>query len=370
MDDSESNIIIDNVLESMSDGLIVILPDGTIPVVNEAALNILGHRREEYANAGWGEIFLSSGDNLEFNQVLIDVIYDRKLNYYKETLYVTPQGQIKHLGITTSYLRDLSSRNQHIGIVLLIKDVTELVELRREEQAYAEELRLLDKERIENLNQIAMSVAHEIRNPAASIGGFANLMLRKLPPDGPYRAYLENILAGSKRLEQIVRLVGEYAEISKPRPTLILLEDLVKASVLELYGWPEIGSKIALVVMVDEGAEVYADQQLMLRVLGILFQNAWEAMPQGGTITIEGKRIDKKSTLSVTDTGVGIKQGDIPFIFNPFFSTRPLSVGMGLTIARKIIFDHKGSINLESRPNQGTSVIITLPATPPVSDQE
>jgi PAS domain S-box-containing protein len=352
-------VIVQNILESMPIGLIVIDPQGEIIATNAAVARSLGYAQEELRNKMWAELFFEREENEAFNQILVDVIMSRKINLHQKVPYVKPNGQQLQLSITSSFLRD---RQETIGIVMLIDDITELHRLHESEKKALEERTRLQQERVQSLNHFAMSVAHQIRNPLVSMGGFADRMLKNMDHRQPFMAYLESILSGIKRLEAIVLAVEDYTSISHRERTPTSLEEIVdqvrsdldmKASALK----KRINWTIQL-----QGKDVSLDYNRFVQALSALLLNALESFTsEEGSIEILAQKEDGPLMLEIIDSGAGIKEENQPFIFDPFFTTKAVGVGMGLCKAQRIIADEHGTIHIESKPDRGTKVNIMIP---------
>jgi len=352
-------VIVHNILEGMSIGLIVVDSRGQVVATNAAAATSLGYTREELTSKGWAELFLEMEENEAFNQVLVDVVMNKSMNLHQKVPYVKPNGEKLQLSITSSFIRDAQ---ETVGIVMLIDDITELEQLHEKEKKALEERNRLQQERVESLNLFAMSVAHQIRNPLVSMGGFANRMLKNTDPQQQHAAYLESILSGLKRLQAIVKAVEDYSSIAHLERTPVLLDEIIdqvrsdvdtRASGLN----KRIDWSIRLSVK-----NVVLDGRRFAQALTELLLNALESFGgEGGRIEIGSEEKDRLLHLEIKDSGSGIKEEDKPFIFDPFFTTKAVGVGMGLCKAQRIVAEHQGRIHIESEAGIGTRVSIILP---------
>ena len=142
--------------------------------------------------------------------MIVDVIWDKRLNLRRTVPYVRADGEVLQLSITSSFI---CADRKMVGIVVLLNDVTEIHALHLQEKTILEEKHRLQKERTESLNKLAMAVAHQLRNPTTAIGGFAAIMLKKAEPDTTASRYLHNIVSSTRRLEDVVRSVHDYASL-------------------------------------------------------------------------------------------------------------------------------------------------------------
>ena len=154
-------------MESIPVGLLVINPDGEIVTSNQSASVILGYPCCMFEGKGWGDLFLEDLRNLAFNQVILDVIQEKKVNLHRRVSYVQPGGETLQLSIRGSFLREDGGI---AGIVLILHDVSELTRLHDREKRVLREKHRLERERAEGLTRLALAIAHQIRNPIMSIG--------------------------------------------------------------------------------------------------------------------------------------------------------------------------------------------------------
>jgi signal transduction histidine kinase len=244
-------------------------------------------------------------------------------------------------------------------------------ELRAHKQA-AEELRhardmLLQTERLAALGEIAASLAHEIRNPLVTIGGFARRLRNKLGDDDSAGKYAGIIASEVKRLEEFLEEVLLFGKDRQPNLQPVAVNELL-SSVTQLLSDSFAESDISLVrdLAVDLPA-VPADSNQMRQVLINLFTNAMEAMPGGGDIFVTSrfqKQPNQAVVLTVTDTGGGVEPEVLGNIFNPFYTTKSGGHGLGLALTQRIVTAHSGSLSVRNLPGQGLSFQVTLPLQP------
>jgi len=221
--------------------------------------------------------------------------------------------------------------------------------------------RLLRAERLSAVGEMAARVAHEIRNPLVAIGGFARLLLRDAPPEGDMRENLQVIASEVRRLEQILRDVLDY---SNPMPLRVAACDLAKIvhEAFELLRWEMDDAHIRASLDAEAGIpEVQVDRNQVFQALINVLNNAIHAMPHGGDLTVRVRRRPGWAEVQVADSGVGIDPDVLPKVFEPFFTTRSTGSGLGLTIARHIVQEHRGEIAVESVAGSGTTFTFRLP---------
>jgi len=224
--------------------------------------------------------------------------------------------------------------------------------------------RLLRAERLAALGQLSQGVAHEVRNPVMTIGGFARRLLKTLPADDPAAQYARIILQETGRLEKMVSDVDSYTRMPEPVFKEWPLSELVHAAVAL---WQEEGPREEVRITMElppDDPVLHADREQIAHALLNLMRNASDAMPEGGEISIrcgwEGPRL----SVRVRDTGTGIATEDLPRVFDPFFTSKTRGSGLGLTTVNRIVSDHGGEVKVSSQLGQGTEVKLLLDPRP------
>jgi signal transduction histidine kinase len=223
--------------------------------------------------------------------------------------------------------------------------------------------RMLESDRLAALSSLASGMAHEIRNPLVSIGGFARRIAKLVEENSPLRGYVEVIQEEVNRLEKLLREIldftGENLSYYGDHDLLKLIEDTLVLVQRDLEA-----SKIEVVKEFAPLPRLHCDDRQMKQVFYNLFMNACQAMPRGGTLTIRTYSVEKEDGLyeavAITDTGGGIPMEVLHNIFNPFFSTKDYGTGLGLAIAQRIVSRHYGQIEINNEMGQGVTFIVTL----------
>lgn len=221
--------------------------------------------------------------------------------------------------------------------------------------------RLLRSERLAALGGLSQGVAHEVRNPVMSIGGFAQRLRKRFAPGDPGAKYVDIILKETARLQKMVEDVDRFTRMPEPVLRDIKLSTLVRGVLGiwdEEHGTEEIKMETRLV---PEDPTVRIDRDQMTRALIHLLCNAKEAMPEGGTLSLLTRWEGRTLVISVKDTGTGIAPEDLDRIFDPFFTSKTQGSGLGLTTVNRIVGDHGGEVKVSSAPGAGTEVEIFLP---------
>lgn len=359
------------IIDSMSDGVMVIDQDGHIAVVNPALCGILGCQADQMLGKSWAELFFDQrAENDAFNDVVLDVIQNRVCHFNRQVAYHPPgQAGARELIVTTDLLLTRPSQREFYGVLVAFKDVTEITALHRQTQELLEQGRRLYQEKLEGLGRLALAVAHEIRNPVMSIGGLSKRLLDRCQDQEQNAAYLERIMAGSRRLELIVQQVQSYAKLPAPKPAPLELDPWLRGLA---PAWAERARERGMLLKLPEQPPQPAiwargEAKLLARLLEMLVDNALEAMGPGGVLSLGLARLEdpSRALISLADTGKGIDPGDMPYIFDPFFSTKPDRVGMSLATARRIAQEQGGELWAASQPGQGATFSLTLPLAEP-----
>ena len=225
--------------------------------------------------------------------------------------------------------------------------------------------RMLESDRLAALSSLASGMAHEIRNPLVSIGGFARRIAKLVEKDSPLRGYVEVIQEEVSRLEKLLREIldftGENLSYFGDHNLDQLIEDTLPLIQRDLEA-----CNIKVVKDLHPVPRIHCDDRQIKQVFYNLFQNARQAMHEtGGTLTIRTFRQEREDGLyaaaAVSDTGGGIPLDVLHNIFNPFFSTKDLGTGLGLSIAQRIIARHYGHIEVKNELGRGVTFIVTLP---------
>lgn len=354
-----SPLIVQSIIESMPLGVMVIDPNGHITVANTALAEILGHSREEMLQQGWGQLFIDTERNIEFNQVFIDVIWKETVNLQRTVPYQRPDSEMRTLTMTTSYL---ATEGDMQGIVLLVQDVTLREQMRERERKMLQAMNQLQVERSEGLNKLALSVAHQIRNPMMTIGGFAGLLRKNAGIPQKDLEYVDIIREEVQKLEGVVIAVVEYASITSADKHSLTVSDLLHLALSKLEKHPLMQKKTPEVSIHCPVCSMQGDLDMLARALEELGANALEAS-HGDTPTLILRVRQEENTvrIQVQDQGDGIKKEFMPYIFDPFFTTRADKVGMGLCLAKRIALEHQGGLVLHSEEGNGATAELSVP---------
>jgi two-component system NtrC family sensor kinase len=357
-----------NLIESSIDAIIGCDPQGKIIIFNKAAEAVLGYRKETVLGKLTIDHFFPPGKYDELKEKLYSSDYggQNRLTLY-ETSIVAISGQLIPAQFSGAVLHE---GGEEIGSVAFFRD---LREIRRLEQQFADQARLLHQDKMISLGRLAASVVHEINNPLAGVLNYARLML-KILKRGPvteeyqerFANYLNLMENETDRCSKIVSNLLAFSRKSELDFTDVPINELVEKCLMLS------GHKLKLANITTERQlqeklpRVKGDyNQLQQCVINLIF-NAIDAMPEGGKLIVgtSYSPSDRNLTIRVTDTGSGIDKNDIPRIFEPFFTTKSegQGLGLGLSMVEGIVERHKGSIGVTSEVGKGTTFTVKLPA--------
>jgi PAS domain S-box-containing protein len=234
-------------------------------------------------------------------------------------------------------------------------------------------LKKLERERLEierwaSLGKMVEEIAHQIRNPIASIGGYAKRIQKVLSTSKGGKSYLNRILRETTRLETLIQRVEEYVLLPRPIFQRVRIQEVAETA-LRAFSKEARERKISLSLKTEAlrgNGILFIDKGLVVKTLSHILENSMEAFSgspartklRAVTLALLG---DAESVgISISDRGEGIPKKNLQRIFEPFFSSRPDRVGLGLTIAKKMVEENMGSIQVESRLKRGTTVTITF----------
>ncbi len=213
-------------------------------------------------------------------------------------------------------------------------------------------------EKMVALSTMMEGVAHEIRNPLTVIGGFAKKLLSMTDKDDPRYFFVEAIVKEVERLERMLRDIYEFKTMSINKDKMIYINEVVKSVIYNLSKEIEKKGIIFKTSFNSLDVKILADSKYLPIAFENIIKNAIEAVGNNGVIEIETKKKEDVFIVSIVDNGCGIKSEELKYIFDPFYTSKMEGTGLGLTTAMKIIKEHNGTIAVESKKNEGTSVMV------------
>ncbi len=345
--------LLETILQSIREGLVVVDGDGTVSYANEAVGRLLGGDVEQMAGRNLQEALptldwegLMGLDPEAWTQMVnreIEVTYPdhRFLEFYVVPLQVV-QG----------------AEEGTEGALIFLRDVTS--ERARQEST-------VESKRLEAITLLAAGVAHEIGNPLNSLNIHLQIMERELVDiqdqdlQDSLRELVEVSSSEIKRLDQIIHSFLRALRPSQPQREDVevceLLEETLRGMRREIEDrgiWVE-------TEFPDEKPTLQLDKGQMHQAFYNILRNGVQAMTQGGIMTVRVDVSEPAVAIAFTDTGTGIDAEDLGAVFDPYHTTKEEGTGLGLMIVQRILQDHGGQIELETRPGQGTTVTLLLP---------
>jgi PAS domain S-box-containing protein len=356
-----------NLIESSMDGILGFDENKRAIIFNKSMQKMLGYDAQEVLHKMTFSDFFSPGDKLTFDVELEDERYGgkNKLLLYETTLK-RKSGRKVPVQVSATSLFDRGKVN---GLVCFFRDLREIRKLEREMEDQA---RILHQDKMMSLGRLAASVVHEINNPLAGILNYIRLMIRILGEEQLNEArakkflnYLNLVENETDRCSRIVAGLLNFSRVSPPAFGEVRIEELLDRCILLSRHKLEL-SHIGLESNVQANIPVVEGDfnQLQQCIINLIF-NAIDAMPEGGTLTLEGHHDSGTGSVMVTikDTGQGIAADDLPYIFEPFFTTKSQAygVGLGLSTVYGIMERHNGSVDVNSKPGEGAVFTLKLP---------
>ncbi len=395
-----------NLIDGFPEGVVIFNTDGLAYASNVRARQIMGCSAETLNGARWDELFKDLEDLQSFREYMESAIAAQRAlakGVSRDSLEVLCHcgGAPRHLSLTTSLLEEY---DKVFGILLSMTDVSHIYAMHAREREFLEEKHALERERNESLAQLSDAVAHQLRNPAMTIAGFARILLRKADAGSTQQEFLEGILESSQRLEFIVQAVSSYNAIRAAKPRRVEFGEIVACAwEYAVAKGPEAWR--ACPIILDKAASelvLWVDYDLACSLFAEVFANALEAMlpvaddqeqaeapsaqasstngepPDAGdadadalppraarrpALRLEATPHGEEVALRVRDHGPGVGAAILSYVFDPFFTTKPVGVGMGLTRAHRMASELGGELTLANAPEGGCVVTLTLPGS-------
>lgn len=257
------------------------------------------------------------------------------------------------------HLLDLISLQ--IVMSLKIAELTRFRELAGDELKEAQG-RLLNAEKLVALGDMAATIAHEIRNPLISIGGFALRLKKKIGPDSPGIPYVDRMLHEIGRIEKVMNGMVRFLKDSSVELRPDDINDILNEA-LRIFEEEFRSHGITVIKdLYESRLPVLADREQLKIAFDNLIANAIQSMEKGGTLTFHTEKSGNTVLAKVSDTGGGIDPKILGFIFNPFFTTKKQGTGLGLPITNSIVLMHKGALEVENKEGVGVTFSVKLPS--------
>jgi two-component system sensor histidine kinase PilS (NtrC family) len=347
----------DNIIDSINSGLLTTDADGRVTFANRAAEEITGVPVAALAGRTIQEL-LKQDDS--FAGRIRSALEQRRRHRF-EIDWRDPASRDLFLGFTVSVLKERDGRP--LGMIFIFQDLTEI-------RVLEEEVGL--KKRMAALGEMAAGMAHELRNPMASISGSVQVLQRDLRPSGEAGELMSIVVKESKRLDGIIRDFLLFAKPGRFHEEEADLGAMLRETVSLLENSDERRRDHRVLVEVAPGkVTARIDVNRMKQVFWNLAKNALRAMPEGGTLTAAARpEASGGAVVLFTDTGVGMSEAEVAANFQPFHGSFRGGTGLGLAIVYRIVQEHGGRIQVRSRHGSGTEIAIHLPRRAPAQAAE
>ena len=347
---ADLQVVHDDVIQSMSSGLLTTDLSGRITSVNRAGGIVLGRREAELLREQVWSAGIMDLDDWESRTA-----HAQEHGQVRDELDFQRHGQSIPLGFTLTLLTDAGG--ERTGFLLVFQDLSDLRRLQ-------EELRI--KDRMAAVGELAAGIAHEIGNPLASISGSVQMLAGRSEGDEQSQKLMGILLRESQRLDRTIKSFLKFAR-PKDRSSVHfdvarLLQDQVE--LLRNSGELHPGHRLKLELS-PASVSLVADPDQISQIFWNLVRNALKAMPNGGILRLSGKLDNSVYRFQVGDTGRGMSRDQRTKIFQPFKSFFEGGTGIGMAIVYRIVQEHGGRLLVESEPSQGTIITVELPIGEP-----
>jgi PAS domain S-box-containing protein len=328
------------------------------------------HSKILYSNRHTERLFGYSREEIEGERIRILFLEEDLTYFLPNIIYLTlykngfeGEALLRQKNGTKIFIHVYTTTFKEEGEVFISFSFQEIQRLKKLERER------LEMERWASLGMMVEEIAHQIRNPVVAIGGYTQRLLKTFSPSPKGKSYLHQILQETKRLETMIQRTEEYVLIPKPTFQKEKIEEVVEA-VLQRFS--EEASERGISINLETGAlegegDFFMDKDLLAKALYYILENSVEAVTQipmgkkGRIVKVSLFGDGENIGVSISDRGEGIPKKKLDRIFEPFFSTRPNRVGLGLTFAKRVVEEQGGSLRVESRSKKGTTITLTFP---------
>jgi two-component system sensor histidine kinase PilS (NtrC family) len=339
-----------HVIDSLPSGLITTDPSDRVLTFNRAAEQITGVSFQAAVGRPIGEVLQLP---VAVKEAIQHGLRETGMRRHEFWFRPTDGRRDVEVGMSATHLETPGGR---AGFLFTFQDVTNIKKLERDAAI---------QQRLAAVGEMAAGIAHEIRNPLASMSGSIQILRQELPLSAEQEQLMDIVLRESERLNTTIRSFLAYA---RPQRFEIARFDVRRAlndTTLLLRNSAEVGEGHEIVLDVPQGELWYeADEGQIKQIIWNLATNGLRAMPDGGRLRLSGA-VDLASegvVLTVQDAGIGIPAEELDSLFQPFHGSFSKGSGLGLAIVHRIVADYHGEIQVSSQPGAGTSVSVRLPA--------
>ncbi len=345
-----------SIVESVSAGIMTIDLQGRVKSFNSAAEEITGLMFSQIKDRHIDKIFID----------ISDVIYrktegdrrgkgsdDGKRNRF-EAVIPLKDGKQMVLGFSFSPL--INRNGKEIGEILIFQDLTHIKEMEGEVER---------SKRLAMIGEMSAVLAHELRNPLASISGSIQLLKKDLKLTGTDERLMDIVLRGKDHLENLARDFLLLARPSMDKRSVMNVKEIIDDLIESIRFGHDWNDNVAIETILCEQNEVYGNETEIRQVFLNIIVNALQSMPDGGKLEITSRGVKRDGNevleISISDTGCGISEENLKKIQEPFYTTKEMGTGLGLAIVHRVIESNLGEFKVESEVNKGTICTISIP---------
>jgi PAS domain S-box-containing protein len=344
-----------SLLDSVQVGFILTDTHSTILYANRQAEVLFGFKRDRMKGRRIRTLFLPEDLTFFLPNILYLTLYQN--GFVGEALLRQKDGTRIFVGISTASFKEE-------GEVLLAFSFQEIQRLKNLERQKTEMVRWA------SLGIMMEEIAHQIRNPIVSIGGYAKRILKSTPLSLPQesKSHFNRILLEAKKLETMIGRMEEYILLPKPAFQEVKIQEVVEQGLL---AFSKESAEKSISIQLEEGTLgkrglLFLDPEMVIKLISRVLENSMEAIQEvvgkkSNTIRVVIFDDEDRIGVSISDKGVGIPRKILPHIFDPFFSTRPGHHGLGLTFVKRVMEEHGGTLSVASRPKRGTAICLYFP---------
>ena len=335
-----------HVIDSLPSGLLTTDTTQRVITFNHAAETICGQPCQQVLGRHLVDV-------LQLMPPVVEALNDglrngaaRRLEFH----YRRPDGHELDIGLSATHLETPGGR---AGYLVTFQDLTEIKRLEHD-------VRL--QQRLAAVGEMAAGIAHEIRNPLASMSGSIQILRQELPLNDEQGQLMDIVMRESERLNTTIRSFLAYARPQRFAVTKFDIGRVLHETALLLRNSAEVSESHTIELDVKTGTLWYeADENQIKQIVWNLATNGVRAMPKGGRLRLAGCTEEKGVVIKVEDEGIGIPPEEIDGLFQPFHGTFAKGSGLGLAIVHRIVTDYRGEIQVSSRRGVGTVVSVHLP---------
>ena len=336
---SDKNIL-NNILSCIQQAIIITDSNGSIRYANHATQEITGFAPDMLIEKPLS-IFFTPDD--------LDCMYPNLFSMAHRNMPFNGEVLLIHKNQSRFFAHIVFNPANNDTIVISIQNINLQKKLEK----------LCSENKYQDLVKIAEGIAHELRNPLVGIGGFTHRLHKSCTALHDHEKYYSHIFLNLNKIEGLVKKVEDFSSLPRPVFTKTPISKLLE-NILDSYQDQIKQKLIALTTSIND-ISLNLDRELIGKAFSVLIENSLDALCEGGKIDVYNKISDKHCKIFITDSGCGISSEDHPFIFNPFFSTKPDGTGIDLAVVRRIMEDHMGEVSFVSESGHETTFCLTLP---------